>query len=88
MRLKKNTKIYSMNKKIIINLPKDALVEVKKSIIGEISVIVRLETAIILFRRENMKVKGRRPIGIYINGDLVALANYANPPFPLSLLPP
>jgi len=88
MQLKKNTRIYSMNKKIVLNLPKGALVEVKKNIIGEISVIIKMKTTIILFRRENMKVNGRRPIGIYINGDLVGLANYANPPFPLSLIPP
>jgi len=85
--LSKKTKIYTMNRKIIITLPKFTKVELVKNGV-EVEVVVRFKSVIILFRRENVVVNGRRPIGVYLNGDLIALCNYANPPFPLSLLPP
>ena len=48
-------------------------------------VVVKLPNFILLMRRRKLD-EDFSPVEVYVNGDLIGLCNYKNPPFPISLL--
>jgi len=80
--LSRKTKIYLLNG-LCITLPKFTKVTLYDN--GFKEVVVKLPNFILLCRRR-MLDENFNPVEVYINGDLVGLCNYKDPPFPISLL--